>query len=98
MLLHRMALVSFRVFCKNLGNLDEFFGQMLYRPPPRPKIARTLNNNTIFSQLFTHPLSKHANLPQFYSKILCETEHLISVILSFDEDDRSDIRQVISSS
>ena len=28
-----MALVSFRLFCKNLGNLQEFFGQMDYRPP-----------------------------------------------------------------
>ena len=34
MLLHRMALVSSRLFCKNLGNLQEFFGQMVYRPPP----------------------------------------------------------------
>ena len=33
MLLHRMALVSFRLFCKNLGNLHKFFGQMVYRPP-----------------------------------------------------------------
>ena len=40
MLLHRMALVSFRLFCKNLGNLHEFFGQMVYRAP-WPKIART---------------------------------------------------------
>ena len=32
MLLHRMAPVSFRLFCKNLGNLQEFFGQMVYRP------------------------------------------------------------------
>ena len=40
MLLHRMALVSFRLFCKNLGNLQEFFGQMVHRPP-WPKIART---------------------------------------------------------
>ena len=40
MLLHRMALVSFRLFCKNLSNLHEFFGQMVYRPP-WPKIART---------------------------------------------------------
>ena len=40
MLLHRMALVSFRLFCKNLGNLQEFFGQVGYRPP-WPKIART---------------------------------------------------------
>ena len=40
MLLHRMALVSFRLFCKNLGNLQIFFGQIVYRPP-WPKIART---------------------------------------------------------
>ena len=33
MLLHLMALVSVRLFCKNLGNLKEFFGQMVYRPP-----------------------------------------------------------------
>ena len=26
-------LVSFRLFCKNLGNLQELFGQMDYRPP-----------------------------------------------------------------
>ena len=35
-----MALVSFRLFCKNLGNLQEFFGQKDYRPPWQ-KIART---------------------------------------------------------
>ena len=40
MLLHRMALVSVRLFCKNLGNLQEFFGQMVYRPPWQ-KISRT---------------------------------------------------------
>ena len=88
----------FECFVKIWATWMNFLGKCFTAPPPRPKIARTLNNNTIFSQLFTHPLSKHANLPQFYSKILCETEHLISVTLSFDEDDRSDIRQVISSS
>ena len=35
-----MALVSFRLFYKNLGNSQEFFGQMDYRPPWQ-KIART---------------------------------------------------------
>ena len=40
MLLHRMGLISFRLFCKNLGYLQEFFGQMVYRPP-WPKIACT---------------------------------------------------------
>ena len=43
MLLHRMALASFPLFCKNLGSLQEFFGQMVYRPP-WPKIARTPMN------------------------------------------------------
>ena len=38
MLLHRMALVSFRLFCKNLGNLQEFCWA---NGPPWPKIART---------------------------------------------------------
>ena len=28
-----MALISFRLFRKNLGNLPDFFGQMVYRPP-----------------------------------------------------------------
>ena len=35
-----MALVSFRLFRKNLGHLGEFFGQMVYRPPWQ-KISRT---------------------------------------------------------
>ena len=39
-LLHRMALVSFLLFRKNLGNLREFFGQIVYRPPWQ-KISRT---------------------------------------------------------
>ena len=39
-LLHRMALFSFLLFRKNLGNLREFFGQMVYRLPWQ-KIART---------------------------------------------------------
>ena len=33
MLVHRMTLVSFQLFRKNLGNLQEFFGQMVHRPP-----------------------------------------------------------------
>ena len=40
MLLHRMALVSVRLFCKKLRNLQEFFGQMGYRAHWQ-KIART---------------------------------------------------------
>ena len=42
MLLHRMALVSVRLFCKNLGNLQECFGKWFTPPPPLPqKIACT---------------------------------------------------------
>ena len=40
MLSHRMTVVSFRLFRKNLGNLGELFEQMVYRPPWQ-KIART---------------------------------------------------------
>ena len=39
------------LFRKNLGNLREFFGQIVYRPlPPRQKIARTPMSkaNTVF--------------------------------------------------
>ena len=39
-LLHRMALVSVRLFCKKLRNLQEFFGQRGYRPHWQ-KIVRT---------------------------------------------------------
>ena len=35
-----MALISFRLFRKNLGNLRDVFGQMVYRPPWE-KISRT---------------------------------------------------------
>ena len=35
-----MALISFRLFRKNLGNLRDFFEQMVYRPPWQ-KISRT---------------------------------------------------------
>ena len=37
-----MALISFRLFRKNVGNLRDVFGQMVYRPPsPWQKIPRT---------------------------------------------------------
>ena len=52
-----MILVSSRLFCKNLGNLQEFFGQMDYRPPWQ-KIARTPmmgdTNCNFLSQTFVH--------------------------------------------
>ena len=36
-----MALVSVRLFCKNLGNLQEFFLGKWFTAPPWQKIART---------------------------------------------------------
>ena len=47
-LLHRIALVSFLLFRKNLGNLGEFFGKMAQRPPWQ-KIARTPMVNKAFN-------------------------------------------------
>ena len=40
MLVHCITLIPFRLIRKNLGNLREFFGQMVHRLP-RQKIART---------------------------------------------------------
>ena len=40
-----MALISFRLFRKNLGNLGDFFGQMVYRLPWQ-KISRAPMVNT----------------------------------------------------
>ena len=42
-----MALISLRFFRKNLGNLRDFFGQMVYRPPWQ-KISRTPMLGTLF--------------------------------------------------
>ena len=39
-----MVLVSFRLFYKNLGNLQEFFGQMDYRPPGKKLPVRLWGN------------------------------------------------------
>ena len=39
-----MTLVSFRLFRKNLGNLQEFFGQMVHRPPGKKLPVRLCTN------------------------------------------------------
>ena len=44
-----MALISLRLFRKNLGNLGDIFGQMVYRPPWQ-KISRTPMPWSIISQ------------------------------------------------
>ena len=45
MLVHHMTLVSFRLFCKNLGKLREFLDKWFTTPTPTPwqKIARASN-------------------------------------------------------
>ena len=69
MLLHCMALVSVRLFCKNLGNLQEFFGQMVYRPLWQ-KIART-------PMIIKHYLSVNstAKVPEIYAWISTSTQN-----------------------
>ena len=47
MLLHRMALVSVRLFCKNLGDLQEFVWHMVYRPH-----GKKLPERLCFQRLF----------------------------------------------
>ena len=47
-----MALVSFRLFCKNLGNLQEFFGQMDYRPPGKKLPVRLCGKHTENKEIY----------------------------------------------
>ena len=42
-----MTLISFRLFRKNLGNLRDFFGQMVYRPP----LAKNFRYAYVFSRV-----------------------------------------------
>ena len=84
LLLHRMALFSFRLFGKNLGNLQEFFGQMVHPPPPplpgkkmperlctvtRPTTATTVTSATTPA---THPTPNTLTTPTKTTK-LCHT-------------------------
>ena len=51
-LLHRMALVSFLLFRKNLGKLREFFGQIVYRPPGKKLPVRLWRKKMIAAFVF----------------------------------------------
>lgn len=42
MLVHCVTLIPFRLFPKNLGNLQECFGQTVHRPPPGKKLPLPL--------------------------------------------------------
>ena len=65
MLLHRMALVSFRLFSKNLGNLHEFFGQMVYCPPPPPAELPVCLWPTLYMYVFHNYklITNNVNIP-----------------------------------
>ena len=63
MLLHRMTLISFLLFRKNLGNLPEFFRQIVYRPPGKKLPVSTYidqesDRDKRFGELPVIPLSK----------------------------------------
>ena len=65
-----MALISFRLFRKNLSNLPDFFGQMVYRPPLAKKFPYAYENK-----------DNNTNIKAFPSKIMgqCPWSHLYSV-------------------
>ena len=76
MLLHHMSLVSFLLFCKNLGNLQEFFGQMVYRPP-WPKIAHTpmlLLGTNINHKGLQRTANEYAEERRIYKELISKTE------------------------
>ena len=80
MLVHRMTLLSFQLFSKNLGNLQEFFGQMVYRPPWQ-KIARTsmlikINNIKRFGWCGCYP-------PRQVIQVYVLSEMLLFLLLLF---------------
>ena len=49
-LLNRMALVSFLLLRKNLGNLREFFGQIVYRPPLAKNFPYAYDRQGVFGK------------------------------------------------
>ena len=82
-LLHRMALVSFLLFCKNLGNLREFFGQIVYRPTPLPpgqKIARTPMNIISLPDALNFYISPDTKVLSHFVPLLvsCRPKHLVN--------------------
>ena len=82
-LLHHMALVSFLLFCKNLGNLREFFGQTIYRPLWQ-KIARTPMPSHKTSHISSHPqhlISKSAILRKYSTRETHASKISSSVII-----------------
>ena len=83
-LLHRMALVSFLLFRKNLGNLREFFGQIFYPPPPPlnpgQKISRTAMNIISLPDALNFYISPDTKVLSHFVPLLvsCRPEHLVN--------------------
>ena len=69
MLVHRMNLVSFRLFRKYSGNLREFFGQIVQRPTisPLPPLKRPVRLRLSY-QLHVVTSSKTSDYTEFFSK------------------------------
>ena len=68
------ALLSFRLFRKNLGNLRDFFGQMVYRPPWQKKFPYAYEWN------ITTFYSARRNSKKIYSyQYACKAEKQIEV-------------------
>ena len=69
-----MALVSFRLFRKNLGHLRDFFGQMVYPPPPGKKFSVRL-------WFYRYEVGKSQSI--LLNKTIQKTQKLSPQILSF---------------
>ena len=83
MLMHIITLVSSRLFRKNLGNLREFFGQMVHRPPGK-KIARTPMLVTRYSLLVTRYsllVTRYSLLVTRYSLLVTRYSLLVTALL-----------------
>ena len=64
------GLVSFLLFRKHLGNLREFFGQIVYRPPWQ-KIART-------------PMLRKVKVASRYRAFSSSCDFFIRIVLNFN--------------
>ena len=70
-----MALVSFRLFCKNLGNLQQFFGQMDYRPPLEKNCPYTYDHEEVNNFASIHlTFARTAFILIFFSVLLTHVQ------------------------
>ena len=83
------ALVSVRLFCKNLSNLRKFFGQIVYPPPhpppPLQKTARTPMKEKISRLRWKHILVLYCQMFNTQNYILFSLEFILVIFLRFCE-------------